>query len=421
MKIAERIEQANAVAVERLRAAEPVLIDVERADEAVPELASGIVLHAGPPVPWEQMCGPLRGAIVGALRYENLASAEEEVESLVARGRVMLGDNHSRGVVGPMAGVVTRSMPVFKVLNRTYGNVAYVPINEGVGKVLRFGANDEHVVARLQWIERTLGPALKAAIRRAGGIDLGVIIARALTMGDELHQRNVAASLLLARQLLPHLIQADLSEPAKSSVIDFILGNEQFFLNLAMAAAKASADPASGIDFSTVVTAMSRNGTTFGIRVSGLGNQWWTAQSEVPRGLYFPGYSHVDANPDMGDSAIVETVGLGGFSMAAAPAVVRFLGIDSSVDALRVTREMEEITLSMSAKYLLPPLNFTGAPLGIDIRKVVRTGIAPVINTGIAHRHAGIGQIGAGIVQAPLGAFEAALEAFSSTHEGSGD
>ena len=141
-------------------------------------------------------------------------------------------------------------------------------------------------------------------------------------MGDEMHQRNVACT-------EPAAARARAGAGARRSrtarrlarLFEFIGGNDQFFLNVAMAMGKAITDPVRGIAGSSVVTAMSRNGTMFGIRVSGLGDRWFTAPVEMPRGLYFPGFSEADANPDMGDSTIVETVGLGGFAMAAAPAV----------------------------------------------------------------------------------------------------
>jgi hypothetical protein len=320
--------------------------------------------------------------------------------------------------VGPMTGIITPSMPVFVVENRPSGNRAYVTINEGLGKVLRFGANDESVVERLRWLQREAGPVLGAAIRASGGVDLRVIMAQALRMGDEMHQRNLAASCLLARALIGYLARLSADRQALARMADFVAANDQFFLNIAMAAGKASTDPCLGVPDSTLVITMARNGTEFGIRVAGLGDRWFTAPVEIPQGLYFPGFGPEDANPDMGDSAIVETIGLGGFAMAASPSVVRFVGAGGMQEAIRATEEMAEICMGEHPHFLIPTLDERGSPVGIDIRKVVETGITPLINTGIAGKKPGVGQIGAGVVRAPLACFEQALEAFSARREG---
>jgi hypothetical protein len=407
--IAAATDEINRSVLDRLHAAEPVLEDVRPAAEALPGFRSRIALHAGPPVTWEAMCGPLRGAVVGAFRLEGWAETESDAVRLIESGDVTFGSAHDHGAVGPMAGLITPSMPVFVVRNRAFGNVACATINEGVGSALRFGANDAGVLDRLRWFASTLGPALGAAVRDAGGVELRTVIARALTMGDELHQRNVAATALFVRTLAPHLARGRAFGTAVGRIFEFLASNDQFFLNLAMAAAKASADPMRNVPGCTLVTAMARNGTEFGIRVSGTGDRWFTAPSPVPRGLLFPGFTDADCNPDLGDSAITETIGLGGVAMAASPAVVGFVGGASVRDALAVTREMGEICAGTSPHYRVPALEFDGVPSGIDVRRVVATGIAPVINTGIAHRRAGVGQIGAGTVRAPLGAFRAAV------------
>jgi hypothetical protein len=312
-----------------------------------------------------------------------------------------------------MTGMTTLSQPVLVVENRAFGNRAYCAINEGLGKVMRFGGNDAEVLARLAWLREVLGPALGRAIRETGGIPLKPIVARGLTMGDEMHQRNVACSSLLLRLLAPALARTTKDTEALARCLDFIGRNDQFFLNVAMAMGKAITDPARGIEASSVVTAMSRNGTDFGIRVSGLGDAWFTAPVEMPVGLYFPGYSAKDANPDMGDSAIVETVGLGGFAMAAAPAVVGFVGAGPASSAAAFTRAMGEITVASNPEWTIPALDGAGVPVGIDIRLVVETGIVPTINTGIAHREPGVGQVGAGVVKAPIKCFEQALVALA--------
>jgi hypothetical protein len=410
----EKIEKANAEALRRLLAGDPVLIDVVPAREAIGGLGKQHILHAGPPISWERMCGPLRGAITGIAVFEGWAEDLQDAAAKAEAGAFRFEPNHDYDAVGPMTGMTTQSQPVLVVENRTFGNRAYCAINEGLGKVMRFGGNDAEVLARLAWLRDTLGPALGRAIRETGGIPLKPIIARGLTMGDEMHQRNVACSSLLLRVLAPPLARTSKDSEAVARCLDFIARNDQFFLNVAMAVGKALTDPARGIEASSLVTAMCRNGTDFGIRVSGTGDTWFTAPVEMPVGLYFPGYTVNDANPDMGDSAIVETVGLGAFAMAAAPAVVGFIGAGPASDALRFTRAMGEITAGNNPEWTIPMLDGWGVPTGIDIRLVVETGIVPNINTGIAHRKPGIGQVGAGVVKAPMPCFIQALEAFAA-------
>ncbi len=412
--VAAAVEAANARAVERMLAADPVLVDVAVAGDAIEGLGDRTILHAGPPIEWPDMCGPLKGAVAGAIVLEGWAADLDEAAELAAAGGVAFHPNHHFDAVGPMTGIVTRSMPVMVVENRAFGNRAYCTLNEGLGKVMRFGGNDAEVLARLRWLADTFGPAFGAALREAGGIPLKAMIARGLSMGDEMHQRNVGCTSLLLRAVAPALARAVDDRERLAGLFEFIGGNDQFFLNVAMAMGKAIMDPVRGIEGSSVVTAMSRNGTMFGIRVSGLGDRWFTAPVEMPRGLYFPGFSEDDANPDIGDSTIVETVGLGGFAMAAAPAVAGFVGAGTAADALNYTRAMEEITVARNPEWTIPALDFAGVPTGIDIRKVVAGGRTPTINTGIAHREAGIGQVGAGVVRAPMACFERALEAFAA-------
>ena len=410
----EKTEAANHEALKRILAAEPVLVDVRRAGELIPGLdAERLMLHAGPPIGWQRMCGPLKGAVCGAIVFEGWAADLQAAEALAAGGGVKFTPNHHYGAVGPMTGITTRSMPLLVVENRAHGNQAYCALNEGLGKVMRFGGNDAEVLARLAWLRDEFGPLLKAAVRAAGGIALNPIIARGLAMGDEMHQRNVACTSLLLRSLAPALARSAASPHSLEQAFQFMGGNDQFFLNVAMAMGKAILDPARGIASSTLVTAMCRNGTDFGIRVSALGDAWFTAPVEMPRGLYFPGFSAADANPDIGDSAILEAVGLGAFAMAAAPAVAGFVGAGGFRDALGYTKEMSEIALALNPKWGIPALEFAGTPTGIDVRRVVETGIAPAINTGIAHRRAGVGQVGAGIARAPLACFEKALLALA--------
>jgi len=405
----KEIEQANQEALRRMLAAEPVLVDVVPASEAIPGLGDRMILHAGPPIDWTRMCGPLRGAVAGIAVFEGWAADLEEAASMAAAGAFRFAPNHDFDAVGPMTGMTTRSQPVLVVENRTFGNRAYCAINEGLGKVMRFGGNDEEVLTRLAWLRDVLGPAMGAALRESGGIELKPLIARGLSMGDEMHQRNVACSGLILRALAPAMAKTSKDTGELANALAFIAGNDQFHLNIAMAMGKAIMDPVRNIEASTVVTAMSRNGTDFGIRVSGTGDRWFVAPVEMPQGLFFAGFTEDDANPDMGDSTIVETIGLGGFAMGAAPAVAGFVGAGSAAEAVSFTRTMGEIVVGENPEWTIPALDYLGVPTGIDIRLVVETGIAPTINTGIAHREPGIGQVGAGIVRAPLACFEQAL------------
>jgi hypothetical protein len=406
------VDAANAEALARLAGAEPVLLDCRPAWEAL-ELPEATVLHAGPPLPWPRMCEPMQAAVLCAVRYEGWAANHDAARRLVEAGRVTLAPCHHWRAVGPMTGIITRSMPVFVVENRAHGTRAHVTINEGLGKVLRFGATDDSVVARLRWLASEAGPLLGAALRAAGGLPLRPLMAQALRMGDEMHQRNLAASALVARALMPHVARAGGRHQAVARLAEFIAGNDQFFLNLAMAAGKATADAAAGVADSTLVTALARNGTEFGIRVAALGDRWFTAPVETPVGLYFPGFGPDDANPDMGDSAIVETIGLGAVAMAASPSVARFVGAGGTAQALAITETMREISAGEHPHFRIPSLDERGTPVGIDVRRVVESGITPLINTGIAGRRAGTGQVGAGVVRAPLGCFTAAVEALA--------
>jgi len=407
------IKAANRAAVARLMEGEPVLIGCVPAAQALP-LDGRVVLHSGPPLPWERACPTMQAAILCVIRYEGWAADDAGALDRIRRGDITIEPCHHRNAAGPMTGMVTPSMPVFVVENRRHGNRAFATINEGLGRVLRFGANDESVIERLRWMASEAGPLLDAAIRLSGGIDLRTIMAKALSMGDEMHQRNVAASCLFTRALFPHLARAATRADALARVADFLAANDQFFLNLAMAAAKASADPCVSVPESTMVATMARNGTEFGIRVGGLGDRWFTAPVNVPEGLYFPGFGPKDANPDIGDSAILETIGLGGFAMGASPAVAGFVGRGGMAEASAVTEEMAEICLAEHTHFRIPTLGDRGAPVGIDIRKVVETGITPLINTGMAGKVPGTGQIGAGVVRAPLACFEEALDAFGA-------
>lgn len=406
-----KIENANKEAVNRLLEAQPVILGVGKAGTDIPGMTKKTILHAGPPITWDRMSEPLKGAIVGGLIYEGLASNEEEARVLAASGEIIFDACHHHSTVGPMAGVVTYSMPVWILQNKTFGNFAYCTFNEGLGKVLRFGAFSSEVINRLGWMEKTLAPVLKEAMELKGAIDLKSIIAQILQMGDEGHNRNKAGTSLVFREIAPYIVRTSFSDDVKAEVLSFIDKNDHFFLNISMPACKCSLDPLMDIKNSTLVYTMSRNGTDFGIRVSGTGNAWFTAPCEIVQGLYFPGFDEKDANPDIGDSCITETAGIGGFAMATAPAIVQFVG-GTPKDAINYTNSMYEITTAENNAYKLPNLNFKGTPTGIDIRKVIETSILPVINTGIACNRAGVGQVGAGIVHPPMKCFEDALKAF---------
>jgi hypothetical protein len=411
--IASKIDAANKEAVRRILSGDPVLVDCIPASQAAPRLQDHMILHAGPPIGWDRMCGPMRGAVTGIAVFEGWAKDLDTAEQMAASGKFKFEPNHHYDCVGPMTGMTTRSQMLLVVENKTFGNRAYCAINEGLGKVMRFGGNDAEVLDRIRWLTTSLGPALGKALREMGGIPLKPVIARGLSMGDEMHQRNVGCSGLLLRQLAPALARTATDTGELARVLAFIGANDQFFLNVAMAMGKAMTDPARGIEASSVVTAMCRNGTDFGIRVSGTGDQWFTAPVEMPQGLYFPGYSEADANPDMGDSAIVETIGLGGFAMGASPAVVGFIGAGNASEAAVFTRTMGEICVAENSEWTIPAMDYKGVPTGIDIRLVVETGIMPTINTGVAHKKPGVGQVGAGVVKAPRGCFEQALVAYA--------
>jgi len=406
------VDAANRQAYAAYLAAQPVLEGIGLAQSDVPGMGRRMILHAGPPIEWARMCGPMQGAIVGAILFEGWEDDAESAAKLAASGRIKFEPCHDHGGVGPMAGIVSPSMPVWLVRDAATGKRTFSNLNEGLGKALRFGANGPEVLNRLKWMAAKLRKVLAAALDVSGPIELKPLMAQALHMGDEVHNRNGAATGLFLKRLAPALLKSKASRPDVAEAVAFIAGNDHFFLNLSMAACKAMTDAARGVAGSSMVTAMARNGVEFGIRVSGTGDQWFTAPAPLVDGLYFPGYSIADAAPDLGDSAITETAGLGGFAMAAAPAIVNFVG-GTPDDAIANTAEMGHITLGRNGGLTLPAMGFAGTPSGIDVRKVVDTGILPVINTGIAHKQAGIGQIGAGITRAPLDCFSAAVAALA--------
>ena len=408
------IEAANATAHARYLDADPVLTGVGPALEVLPCMDERTILHAGPPVAWQEMCGPMKGAVLGAILFEGWAENLAAAQALADRGAVRFAPCHHHDAVGPMAGIVCPSMPMWIIDNQAGGNRAYSSLNEGLGKVLRFGANGPEVLERLRWMRTSLAAVLARTLETHGPLALKPIMAQALHMGDEVHNRNVAGTALLIKRLLPSALRSGLAPAEMAAAFEFIAGNDHFFINLSMAACKAMLDAAAGVPHSSMVTAMARNGVEFGIRLSGTGDRWFTTPAPFVDGLYFPGYSMADAARDIGDSAITETAGVGGFAMAAAPAIVRFVG-GTPADAIAASQSMRSVTIGENPAFTLPILDFAASPAGIDARKVVDTGVLPIINTGIAHADAGTGQIGAGITAAPLACF---TQAVSALHRG---
>lgn len=406
----EKVDQANDKALDIMMNSRLVLKGVARAIDVVPGMTKKMILHAGPPIEFNDMPGPMKGAVIGALIYEGLADDPDAAVLLANSGDIKFEPCHDHQMVGAMTGVTSANMIVHVVQNETYGNYGFSTIHEGSGyTVQRYGSWDEGVIKRLKWLESEFRPVLNDAIVRSGGIDVGSTIAQALHMSDECHNRNKASSMLFYRQILPYLLQSDHDKDVILRVSEFINSNEHYHLSITMAASKAQMDAATGIEYSTIVTALSRNGKDFGIKVSGLGKDTWlTGKAQLVDGLFFPGYSQADSTPDMGDSSIAETAGLGGFSLGNAPAIVQFVG-GTVADALSYVKRMYEVTWTENKNYTIPFLNFRGTPAGVDIRKVIETGILPIITTGIAHKERGKGQIGAGIANPPMECFEQAI------------
>ncbi|OCA88127.1 hypothetical protein A8F94_09925 [Bacillus sp. FJAT-27225] len=415
-EILKKIEAANKLAVERIINSQPVLIGFDQAINVVPGMTKTTILHSGPPITWDKMNGPMKGAVTGAIVFEGLAKDLKEAEELAASGEITFSPCHEHNCVGSMAGVTSASMFMHIVENKTYGNIAYTNLSEQLSKILRMGANDQSVIDRLVWMRDVLGPMLREAMKlNPNGIDLRLMLAQALHMGDECHNRNVAGTTLLIQALTPYILQTDFTTEQKREVFEFVASSDYFSGPTWMAMSKCAMDAAHGIENSTVVTTMARNGTEFGIRVSGIGgNTWFTGPAQKVIGPMFAGYKPEDSGLDIGDSAITETYGIGGFAMAAAPAIVALVG-GTVEEAIGFSTKMKEITTAENPNVTIPLLDFMGIPSGIDVRKVLQTGIMPIINTAIAHKEAGIGMIGAGITYPPVEAFEKAVLALSET------
>ena len=410
-ELLEKIEKANQEALQRILSAQPVLAGLSTAGESIPGMTETTILHAGPPVTWERMSGPQKGAVMGGLIYEGLAKDLKEAEELAASGKITFDPCHHHHTVGPMGGIVTYHMPVWRIVNKAFDYEAFCTLNEGLGKVLRFGACDQEVIDRLNRMQNEFYPVYKEALELHGEIDMKVLIAQALQMGDECHNRNKAATSLLLREIATDIYNTHFPKEQQEAAFRFLNDNDHTFLNLSMPVCKATMDPIFDIPYCTLVATMSRNGTDFGIRIAGLGqDEWFTAPAEMVKGLYFPGFSDEDANPDLGDSCITETTGIGGFCMAASPAIVQFVG-GQVQDAINYSTQMYEITVGEGNAYKIPSLDFRGSATGIDLMKVIETGIRPIINTGIAHKNYGVGQVGAGLVHPPEDCFKKAVTA----------
>lgn len=401
---------ANSRVIERFQKSQPRLVDIARAGDVVPQLEDLAVLHAGPPIEPAQMNGPMQGAVIGGLIYEGMS--RKDAEDCVARGDVTLRSCNDLGFVAPLAGVVTRSMPVWCVEDETYGNVAFSNLNEGLGKVLRFGANSDEVMERLKWMSSVLGPAIRTALEKHGPLDLKTFLAEGLRRGDECHNRNKACTASFVRQFAVTI--SEFAPVAAVEVFRFLAGNDHFCLNLSIAASKCMSDAAHGANEGSVVTSMASNGRDFGIRVSGLGERWIKAPAGRAAGNFFEGFNASDAARDMGDSYISEVVGLGGFAMAAAPAIASFVGGTPSAYA-KWTDEMYRITVAEHEQFRIPMLDYKGVPLGIDVHQVVKNDLLPVLNSGIAHKSAGVGQIGAGLARPPMECFVTASNALDGS------
>jgi hypothetical protein len=405
------IDEANQKAVKKVIDAQPTWVDCGLAGEVIPGFKPNTIAHAGPPVTWETMCGPMKGSVMGALIYEGRAKTAEEAEKIAASGEYEFTPCHHLKAVGPMTGVFSANMPVIIIENKENGNLAYSPFNtEGKGKPFSFGAYGEDTQEMLRFIRDTIYPALSKAVRSSGGIDLKAITAQALHMGDDCHNRLVAATGQLWKALVIHLTKTGVANDVLTGLAYNFYYNNWFFLNYSMAACKSAMDAARGVPNSTLVTAMARNGTEVGIQVSGMEGKWFTTKAPMVNGKYFPGFTADDANPDLGDSAITETAGIGAFAMAAALSMTQLVG-GSPAEAIAISKAMGKITIAKSAGYTIPLFNFEGTPTGIDVLKVIETGVIPYINTGIANKQAGAGIIGAGIVNMPMEVFEKAFMA----------
>jgi uncharacterized protein DUF1116 len=405
----ERIDAANRAAVERIETAQPLAVTVAPAGDVVPGLEGRTLLHSGPPIAWERVCDPQRRALEAACLFEGWAGDREAARGLLAAGQVALRAGNEHRHVGPMTGICSPSMPVWVVEDAALGVQAFSTLNEGPGRTLWFGVGDDESVQRLRFFRDTAAPLLARLLEREGPIDVFGLAAQGLQMGDELHMRSQATGNLLVRKLV-----AGFAALGGEDVARFVSGNHHFFLNLTMAAAKCASLAAAGTEGSTVTTLIARNGTDVAIQIAGLPGRWFTAPAApVQDALLREGFEPSDAALDIGDSAVIECIGLGGMGVAAAPAVASFFG-GNAAEAARRTEEMAQICVARSQRFRVPGLDFAGTPVGIDARRVVELGVTPQITTGVLHAHSGAGQIGAGIAHQPVEPFRAAAAALAA-------
>lgn len=398
-------------------ASEPWLVGVRPAGEVVPGLEPGLILHAAPPAAWEDMCPLLQGGLTGAALFEGLASSPEEVEAKARSGEVRFGAAQDHGAMAGGAGSITSSLPVMVLEDRETGGHAFHFLMEGFGKTLILGMYDEEVAARLAWFRDELGPALDAAIQAVGGIELRPLMAEALRRGDELHNRNAAATSMLAERLAPGFARAAVGAALAERAFELIRGNSQFFVACSLAASQLALAAAAGTEGSSLVTACGANGRDCGIKVAAFPDRWFTAPAEVPVGVLLPGFGPQDAGPGCGDSLLVECFGLGATVLPAAPALWPLLGADEA-RARRIIEDTRQIALAEHPHYRVPLLGDRGAPTGIDALKVVETGILPVIDIVMVHPERGRGMVGFGLTSPPMACFEQAAEALRTVVSG---
>ncbi|MEV6123329.1 DUF1116 domain-containing protein [Streptomyces sp. NPDC052077] len=393
--------------VDALNTTDVRLHRVCKAAEVTDRVTGRHFLHAGPPIDLADIPGPMRGAVIGGLLLEREARSPAEAEAIIDGGGVSISPCHDEGAVGAMAGIITPSTPV--VVAAAGDTRTFSPLNEGIQGAVRYGSFDDATIGRLRWLGDVLAPALDEAVRASEPVDLAALVAEGLRRGDDCHNRLVATSAALLATLLPGLLRGSADREDIARITTVMSRNGHFALPFAISAAKAMTLAASGFDGSSVVTTMAGNGREFGIRVSGLGDRWFTVPSPLGTPVLLDGATLDDATPTMGDSMTAETAGFGAFAMTAAPAIMSFVGGDAAY-ARDLTARMREITAGTSTRFLIPGEDFRGTPLGIDVHKVRATGIEPVINNGLAHRLPGRGRVGAGITPIPVAPFaEASL------------
>jgi len=406
------VEEANAAPIARIMDSRPLWVDVAPAIQSIRGMEPCDLLHSGPPIDFGDMCDPQQRAVEAAAIFEGWVTDRRGLLAKLKNKAIRLRPNYTLGSVGAMCGIISPSMPVIVTENATYGNRSWSTFNEGKGNVIWMGTYDSGTIKRLRWMRDVLGPSLRAALRtREEGLDIFKMIAEGVLMGDEVHARSAACTMLLMRQLVPMLLETGLKKNVISRIVEFMSSNNHSFLSLTLTACKVAADAAHGIPNSTVVTAMSRNGVDFALRVGGMDG--WTIVPTAPmdEAIYYSGYGPEDAAGDIGDSAIVETAGLGGMVIGAAPSISSFVG-GTMAHSRRAMAAMRSICAGSNPAFAPGSVDFTPASLGVDLRKVVRLGRTPIIDTGVLHKASGVGQIGTGIARAPMEAFIKALRAF---------